>query len=167
MKVEEDDEPKDNQDKEKILRTLLEEANEMGLQSDQISKLQQKLNDIDKWKDEVIALFSNEDEEAQNFKRYRDHYKSLLARSSVFQIELELMRQLQRKCSFIDWRDKVEEIAERLEKQEKLTLDTLLSILDEGCEKGFVSKQKKSGYVAVEIALQDPINILLKNFKSF
>jgi len=39
MKVEEDDEPKDNQDKEKILRTLLEEANEMGLQSDQISKL--------------------------------------------------------------------------------------------------------------------------------
>ena len=35
------------------MRDLLEEAKEQQLQSDQITKLQLKLNDIDKWKSEV------------------------------------------------------------------------------------------------------------------
>ena len=66
------------------MRNLLVEAQELKLQSDHIIKLQNKVNDIDKWKDEVQSLFQNYREEITNYKRYRDHYKSLLARSSVF-----------------------------------------------------------------------------------
>ena len=66
------------------MRNLLVEAKQMKLQSDHITKLQNKVNDIDKWKLEVQNLFKNYREEMTNYKRYRDHYKSLLARSSVF-----------------------------------------------------------------------------------
>jgi hypothetical protein len=76
--------------------------------------LQLKLNDIDKWKAEVEQIFSNHHEEEVFYKRFRDHYKSLLARSSVFQIELDYMKLMQKKCSFIDWRDKVEEATLKL-----------------------------------------------------
>ena len=124
-------------DKEQQLRDLLQEAKDLKLQSDQITKLNQKIIDIDKWKQEVQALFSNQEEELADYKRYRDHYKCLVARSSAFHIELKLMKELQKKCSFIDWRDKVEDIAE---KQEKMTLDQIQQILEEGKEKGFLSE---------------------------
>ena len=124
------------------MRNLLVEAKQMKLQSDHITKLQNKVNDIDKWKLEVQNLFKNYREEVTNYKRYRDHYKSLLARSSVFQIELALMRDLQRKCSFIDWRDKVEEIVEKLNKNERTTLEQIQTVLEEGTEKGFLNKAK-------------------------
>ena len=39
------------------MRNLLVEAQELKLQSDHIIKLQNKVNDIDKWKDEVQSLF--------------------------------------------------------------------------------------------------------------
>ena len=117
--VEESSQP----DKEAYLRTLLHEAGEMGLQSDQVSKLQNKLNDIDKWQAEVASLFKNSNEEISNYKRYRDHYKSLLARSSVFQIELGFMKDMKKKCSFIDWRDKVEDIVDKLVVKERQTLE--------------------------------------------
>jgi len=77
------------------------------------------------------------------------------------------MKQMQRKCSLIDWRDKVEEIYEKIQKEERLTLEAVVAILDEGCEKGFVNKDKVTGYSAQEVASDDPVNVLLLNFKSF
>lgn len=35
------------------------------------------------------------------------------------------MKDLQKKCSFIDWRDKVEEMVEKLNKNERITLDQI------------------------------------------
>tara|TARA_B110000285_G_C14892099_1_gene499022 strand:- start:382 stop:564 length:183 start_codon:yes stop_codon:yes gene_type:complete len=60
----------------------------MKLQSDQISKLIKTLGEIDKWKQEVTVVFQNEEIEKLNYKRYREQYRSLIVRSSVFQIEL-------------------------------------------------------------------------------
>jgi hypothetical protein len=71
-------------DKEQLMRNLLVEAQGLKLESDYIIKLQNKVNDIDKWKAEVQNLFQNYKEEVTNYKRYRDHYKSLLGRSAVF-----------------------------------------------------------------------------------
>jgi len=47
----------------------------------------------------------------------------LLARSSVFQIELGFMKDMKKKCSFIDWRDKVEDIVDKLVVKERQTLE--------------------------------------------
>ena len=61
--------------------------------------------------------------EIESFKKFREHYKSLLARSTQFHIELELIKLLTRKCNFIDWRDKLEEIMEKLKNGDRVTLD--------------------------------------------
>ena len=50
------------------------------------------------------------------------------------------MRDLQKKCSFIDWRDKVEDI---YEKQDKMTVDQIQQILEEGKEKGFLQEEER------------------------
>jgi hypothetical protein len=60
----------------------LQEAKDLKLQSDQITKLSQKIQEIDKWKQEVLNL--DEEEEKSNYKRFKDHYRMLLAKSSVF-----------------------------------------------------------------------------------
>ena len=62
----------------------MQEAKSLKLSSDQISKLAQKIQEIDKWKQEVNNLYQNEQEEKINYKRYRDHYRTLLAKSSAF-----------------------------------------------------------------------------------
>ena len=62
----------------------------------------------------------DEEEEKSNYKRYKDHYRSLLAKSSVFQIEMPLLKNVQSKVDLINWRDKVEEIIEKLGKSEKI-----------------------------------------------
>ena len=112
----------------------------MKIQSDQIVKLHNKIQEIDKWKIEVETLFLNSYEEKTNYKRYKDHYKTLLARSTPFQIELTLMRDLQKKCSFIDWRARVEDMIDRLDNDEKMTLEQIQLILEEGECKGFITK---------------------------
>jgi vacuolar-type H+-ATPase subunit I/STV1 len=83
-KLEVSQEAGDSQDKEQEFRSLLEEAKELKLQSEQISKLTTKINDIDNWKHEVQQIFNNVEEETLNYKRYLGYYKSLLARSTVF-----------------------------------------------------------------------------------
>jgi hypothetical protein len=101
------------------------------------------LSDIDKWKAEVNSLFSNQAGEIENYKRYVTHYKGLLARSTAFQIELKLMKQMQRKCTFIDWRDKIEDLKEKLVKKERITIEQVSQILQEGVDKSFLIKSKK------------------------
>lgn len=110
-------------DKEQIFRDLLEEAQKAKLLSDSIQKLQMKVNDIDKWKAEVRGLFRNRMEEEANYKRYREHYRGLLARSQAFHIELSLMKNLQKKCHLIDWRDRVEETWKKVASGTRLTLE--------------------------------------------
>jgi len=53
---------------------LFQESKILNIQSEQISKLHLKIQEIDKWKNEVIILFTNQIEESQNYKRYRQHY---------------------------------------------------------------------------------------------
>ena len=48
------------------------------------------------------------------------------------------MRDLQKKCTFIDWRTKVEELIERLQNEEKMTLEHIQLLLEEGKDKGFI-----------------------------
>jgi uncharacterized protein YfkK (UPF0435 family) len=87
--------------------------------------LGQKISEIDKWKQEVNSLYQNEQEEKINYKRYKDHYRMLLAKSSIFQIEMQLLKDVQNKVALIEWRDKVEEIIEKLQKNEKISLDQI------------------------------------------
>lgn len=65
----------------------------------------------------------DEEEEKTNYKRYKDHYRSLLAKSSAFQVEMPLLRVVQSKVDLINWRDKVEDIIEKLGKSEKIQLE--------------------------------------------
>jgi hypothetical protein len=58
------------------------------------------------------------------------------------------MKDLQKKCSFIDWRDKVEEMVEKLNKNERITLDQIYTVLEEGADKGFMNRSKGS-YAAI------------------
>jgi hypothetical protein len=51
------------------------------------------------------------------------------------------MKQMQRKCSFIDWRERVEELHHKLQKDERITIDQIKSLLDEGVDKEFLVKQ--------------------------
>lgn len=104
----------------------------------------------------------------QNYKRYRDHYKNLLARVSAFHFELGLMKDLQKKCSLIDWRDKVEDLVDKLSRAEKLTLDHVQGILDEGKEKGFLvledDKYRLPSASEFEQKEADPSQQLLKSW---
>jgi len=112
-----------------------------------------------------MVLFKCLDEETSNYKRFRDHYKGLLARSTVFQIELSLMQDILRKCSFIDWRDKVEDTHAKLSKHEPLSLDQLTSLLEEGRGKLFLAKTGRA-YKIVDVQDGDPIQPLCSNFSS-
>lgn len=44
------------------------------------------------------------------------------------------------RCSLIDWRDKVEDHIKRINEGEKMTLEMILAILEDGKEKGFIQK---------------------------
>lgn len=134
-------------DKEQIFRDLLEEARKAKLQSDSIQKLQTKVNEIDKWKAEVKGLFQNHEEEEANYKRYREHYRGLLARSQGFHIELSLMKNLQKKCHLIDWRDRVEETWKKVDSGVRMTLEQLEHVLDDGRERLFLVKDGKGAYM--------------------
>lgn len=76
------------------------------------------------------------------------------------------MKQLHKKCALIDWRDKVEEIATKLKKEERLTIDSISSLLEEGVEKGFVLKQQKVFLTNTSNEEGDPTTVLMKNFHS-
>ena len=100
------------------------------------------MSEIDKWKIEVQNLFANSHEEKSNFKRYKDHYKTLQARATPFQIELAFTRDLQKKTSFIDWRSRVEEIIVKIQNQERIGFESILHILEDGEFKGFLTKNE-------------------------
>lgn len=51
------------------------------------------------------------------------------------------MKHMQRKCSFISWRDKIEDIQFKLEREERMTIDQLSILLEDGVDKGFLKKQ--------------------------
>ena len=48
----------------------------------------------------------------------------LLAKSSVFQIEMQLLKDVRQKVLLIEWRDKVEDLAEKYSYQQKEVLNT-------------------------------------------
>jgi len=104
------------------------------------------VNEIDKWKAEVKGLFQNREEEEANYKRYREHYKGLLARSQGFHIELSLMKNLQKKCHLIDWRDRVEETWKKVDGGVRMTLEQLEHVLEDGKERLFLAKDEKGAY---------------------
>lgn len=51
-----------------------------------------------------------------------------------------MMKQMQRKCSFIDWRERIEELHQKLKNDERITIDSIKSLLDEGVDKEFLAK---------------------------
>ena len=85
-------------------------------------------------------------EEEANYRRYREHYKGLLARSQAFHIELSLMKNLQKKCHLIDWRDRVEDTWKKVAGGTRLKLEQLEQVLEDGRERRFLSKNEKGAY---------------------
>ena len=121
------------------MRRLSEEADAAKISSDQIQKLKSKLQEIDQWKQETMNFFANSVVERDNFKKYHGHYKSLLARSTQFKVCLPQIQDLQKKCSFIDWREKVENYYSGAKScGTRVTLENVKSVLEEGKEKGFL-----------------------------
>ena len=77
------------------------------------------------------------------------------------------MKDMQRKCSFIDWRDKIEELCVKLLKEERITLDQLATLLEEGSDKDFLVKQgtnKNYFFKPTERSETDPTIALFHNF---
>ena len=68
-------------DRECVFRSLLEEVEQQKLISDNIVKLQNKMQEIERWKKEVMAVFQSYQIEEMSFNRFKDHYKQMLARS--------------------------------------------------------------------------------------
>ena len=54
-------------------------------------------------------MLQKKEEEQNNYKRFKEHYRALVTRSGFLQIELSLIKDLRMRCSLIDWRDKVED----------------------------------------------------------
>lgn len=85
-------------------------------------------------------MLQKKEEEQNNYKRFKEHYRVLVTRSGFLQIELSLIKDLRMRCSLIDWRDKVEDHIKRINQGEKMTLEIIFGILEDGKEKGFISK---------------------------
>ena len=97
------------------LQELLNQAKQLNLQSESITKLEDKVSQINEWKSSVLNTFKNRKQESDDFKLYLKQYKRFITNSQAFHIELSLSHILQRKCMLIEWREKVEEIAKKVQ----------------------------------------------------
>lgn len=75
------------------------------------------------------------------------------------------MKAMKKKCHLIDWRDKVEETVQKLDKGERLSLEQIVSILEEGYDKSFLEKKDKYFTIGI-IEESDPTFPLRQNFAS-
>jgi len=54
---------------------------------------------------------------------------------------LQLLKDVKNKVALIDWRDKVEDIIEKLNKNEKISLEQIQTVFEEGNKSNFVLKE--------------------------
>ena len=64
-----------------------------------------------------------------------------MATSNKFNVELKLMKVLRDKCDLINWREQVEETAQKVSKSNnRISLETLTNVLDDGQKNNFLVK---------------------------
>ena len=81
---------------------------------------------------------------------------------------MQLLKDLQNKVALIEWRDKVEEIIEKLQKNEKIYLEQIQIILEEGLKSGFILKEGDKFLRNGELSLLcnfDSLDELMKTYQ--